>query len=58
MVDSVDQPWLADWNDIVQAQQRLMDCLAPSGVFGDYSRHPICKPAANWVPIPVHIKEE
>jgi hypothetical protein len=57
-LDLVEQPWLADFDTLLQAKQRIMPHLEPSGVFGDYSKYPLplYTPAPNWVPIPLECR--
>jgi hypothetical protein len=54
-LDLVEQPWVADFDTLLQAKQRIMRNLEPSGVFGDYSNYPLplYTPAPNWSPIPL-----
>jgi hypothetical protein len=54
-IDLVEQPWLADFDTLLQAKQNIMKNLEPSGVFGDYSNYPmpLYTPAPNWQPIPL-----
>jgi hypothetical protein len=55
-LDLVEQPWLADFDTLLQAKQRIMANLEPSGMFGDYSNYPwpLYSPAPNWIPIPLN----
>jgi hypothetical protein len=55
--DLVEKPWSADWDLLLTSQQKIMDCLAPSGLFGNYKNAPLCEPAPNWVPIPIHVRQ-
>jgi hypothetical protein len=54
-LDLVNSPWEADFDTLLQAKQRIMIHLEPSGAFGDYSNYPLplYSPAQNWKPIPL-----
>jgi hypothetical protein len=55
-IDLIDSPWDADLPTLIEAQQRVMANLTPSGAFGDYSRYPFYPayvPASKWTPIPL-----
>jgi hypothetical protein len=54
-LDLVEKPWLADFDTLLQAKQRIMKNLESSGVFGDYLNYPLplYTPAPRWIPVPL-----